>query len=187
MPQNASPFRDAATGCIETAAHLPAPWQVTLGDLRYDMRPVKAPVISGRLLTIFAWIATSSPLGPLIRRVLLLDNGLTQLRELAAQMPEVPPMYFPMYRMSPDERQAHDRAVAHAKSQSTTVEDLVYFPKHAYFTAASSDVMALHAAYTSSSTTPTAVADKILAALPAIQEARAARSLLRLGLCGAHS
>ena len=90
--------------------HLPAPWQVRLGDLRYDMRPVKAPVISGRLLTIFAWIATSSPLGPLIRRVLLLDNGLTQLRELAAQMPEVPPMYFPMYRMSPDERQAHVRS-----------------------------------------------------------------------------
>ena len=138
---------------------------VLLGDLTYDMEDAKAPVLTGLPLTVFAYIATQTPFGNILRRFLLLDNGITQLRELAAQMPEIPPLHHPMQRLS--------RAALTARTPATprTVDDCVPFltPDSTFFSAENSEVLALHEAYTASTTTPTAVAGKILAAIPDLQ------------------
>jgi Asp-tRNA(Asn)/Glu-tRNA(Gln) amidotransferase A subunit family amidase len=152
---------------------------VILGDTTYDIEHVKAPVVSGPSLRAFAWLGTETPLGHVIRRFLLLDNGMTKLRELAAQMPETPPLHHPMYRLNPAETAKH----AAAEGEGLTSDSLVPFPPaHALFTAETSDVLAMHEAFKASSheafkassssptVTPTVVASKILAAIPSLQE-----------------
>jgi len=136
-----------------------------LGSLEYDIEDAKAPILTGFPLTAFAYVGTQTPFGNILRRFLLIDNGITKLRELAAQMPEVPPLHHPMQRLSPS------KLTARTPESPITVEDYVPFPPPSSpFSAANSDVIALHEAYCSASTTPTAVASKILKALPALQE-----------------
>ena len=53
------------------------------------MPPLVAPVAQGWALAAMAHLLTRTPIGPAIRRMLLLDNGITVLRDLAAQMPDV--------------------------------------------------------------------------------------------------
>ena len=136
------------------------------------MEPAKAPVLTGPALTAFSWLATSTPFAHAIRRFLLLDNGVTKLRELAAQMGGLAPMYYPMERMNNARRVAHEAAVSAAQAASCTMDDIFRFPpkKHPLFNAESSDVVALHEAFKAESSTPTAVANKILSAFPALQD-----------------
>jgi hypothetical protein len=117
-------------------------------------------------------LATSTPFAHAIRRFLLLDNGVTKLRELAAQMGGLAPMYYPMERMNNARRVAHEAAVSAAQAASCTMDDIFRFPpkEHPLFNAESSDVVALHEAFKAESSTPTAVANKILSAFPALQD-----------------
>ena len=134
---------------------------------------VKAPVLTGPALTAFTWVATSTPFGHAIRRFLLLDNGVTKLRELAAQMGGLPPLYYPMERMDETRSKAWSKAQAAAQAASLTMDDIFKFPPqdHPLFNTEQSDVVALHEAFKAeTSTTPTTVASKILEAFPALQD-----------------
>ena len=147
-------------------------YSLMLGDPTYNMEDAKAPVIGGRALVAFSWLLTKTPLGHALRRHLLLDNDLTQLRELAAQMPETPPLHHPMLRLNKGQRRAHEAAVAAAAKAKIRMSDLAVFPpEHPFLTPETSDVLALHAAYkeATTTTTPSAVAAKILAAFPGLQ------------------
>jgi hypothetical protein len=70
-----------------------------LGVGQYDMKALSAPVVKSQLLQIFAWLLTRTRLGPLLRRVLLNGNGIVNVREMAALV-DLPPMYYPVRRVS---------------------------------------------------------------------------------------
>jgi hypothetical protein len=148
---------------------LPSSPSVILGDLSYNMASLKAPILTGAPLTAFTYIATKSPLGFVLRRFLLLDNGMTQLRELAAQMPETPPLHHPMMRMTKEQKLTHEEKVRAAAAAGITMDELAVWGSP-QFTAESSEVMALHEAFKSKASSPSKVANKILAAFPTIQE-----------------
>jgi hypothetical protein len=57
-----------------------------LGDSVYDAVPLSTPVASGRALTLLEWVLCDSLVGPMLRRLLLLQNGIHIMRELAAQV-----------------------------------------------------------------------------------------------------
>jgi len=75
-------------------------FDIELFDTSYDLVTVDAPVLSGWPLEIFAKIATRSPLSPLIMRFLINDHKLHLVRDFAAQIPEMPPLYYPMKRLT---------------------------------------------------------------------------------------
>lgn len=83
-----------------------------LGDPAYFMPALVAPVAQGRALSAMAYLMTRTPVGPTIRRLLLLDNGITVLRELAAQMPDVAPLHQPMHRLNKNALALHEAAAA---------------------------------------------------------------------------
>ncbi|CAK9055017.1 unnamed protein product [Durusdinium trenchii] len=86
-----------------------------LGDPTYNIKSMSTPVATGTLLRLLAWILADSPLGPLIRRVLLNDenNGSALLQDLALQACDSPghfALYHPMQRLSNEERARHVEA-----------------------------------------------------------------------------
>ena len=77
----------------------PANGGLRLGDPTYDIKQLKAPVVSGWKLQILSYILTQTRFGPSIRRFLLNDNNMHRLRELSAQIgPNHPPLSFPIRR-----------------------------------------------------------------------------------------
>ncbi len=78
---------------------------VKLGNLEYDVKVINTPVVTGKALEVFSYVATRTRLGPFIRRYLLNDNHVEIIRELAAQI-NLPPMYFPMRRVGKDQLNA---------------------------------------------------------------------------------
>jgi hypothetical protein len=147
---------------------------VMLGSTDYDMKAIVAPVLSGSLLEAFSYVATKTPFGFVLRRFLLLDNGITKLRELAAQMPEGVPMHHPMYRLKHGaEKDAHAAKVAEAESLSVTLDDFVPFvtSPNSPFNSDNSNVLRMHAAFQTGATTPSDVTAKLLRALPSLQDA----------------
>ena len=83
-----------------------------LGSPAYDMQSIVAPDASGLLLTSLTYLLTATPLGPSIRRLLLNDNKVEILRELAAQTLDTPPMYYPMRRVGKVIHEAHAAAAS---------------------------------------------------------------------------
>jgi Asp-tRNA(Asn)/Glu-tRNA(Gln) amidotransferase A subunit family amidase len=88
---------------------------IQLGVEPYSMAGLVAPALSGTMLRIFSRKSgrvsfLSSPLLPSellrylppLRRKLLNDNHMEQIRELAAQI-DLPPMYYPLYRPETEE------------------------------------------------------------------------------------
>ena len=67
-------------GCI-FPGHIPR-----FGDQSYDAYPLTAPVASGNALALLEWVLCDSLIAPLLRRLLLIKNGIHVLRELAAQV-----------------------------------------------------------------------------------------------------
>eukprot|EP01038_Epipyxis_sp_PR26KG_P016723 gene16723-22877_t len=66
-----------------------------LGERGYDMKTLDAPVANGILLQIIAYILVHSPFGPALRRRLLNDNDIVNIRKLASQI-HLPPLYHPI-------------------------------------------------------------------------------------------
>lgn len=71
---------------------------IKLGNTDYDVKVITTPVVTGKALEAFSYVATRTRLGPFIRRYLINDNHVEIIRELAAQI-TLPPMYFPMRRV----------------------------------------------------------------------------------------
>lgn len=145
---------------------------VLLGNMTYEYAGLVAPVATGSMLTLQSWILTSTPLGPFLRRVLLNDNKLHMLRELAKQIPYVAPLHFPMRRLSSEAHAVHTNAVLNGENAlSSAFKGLILdndtggdgggggpFPD--------SRVMAFYRAYSENKgNTPTVVIGKILKAL----------------------
>ena len=141
---------------------------VVLGDPAYDIEPLKAPIVSGYPLKLFSDLLTKSFLGSTLRRFLLQDNGLYKLRELASQLPNAPPLHFPMRRLNKVERASHDKAISLATSKGFDADSLLPFPKlprgvH------SSKVLDLHERFKQKETTPNAEAERVLRAMKQLQ------------------
>lgn len=79
------------------------PRNLKLGDPAYDIVPIQSPAADSWVLMVLTYILTRSPLGPSIRRILLKDNKINLLRDLAAQI-KLPPLHFPMRRLDKDSR-----------------------------------------------------------------------------------
>lgn len=78
-----------------------------LGDPAYDIRKLKAPVVTGWKLRVLAYLLTQTRFSPSIRRFLLNDNNMHRLRELQAQIgPLHPPLSHPIRRIP--QQQDHD-------------------------------------------------------------------------------
>lgn len=75
--------------------------RIVLGTLGYDIEVLDAPVADSVMLDALSYVLTRTRFGPFIRRFLLDNNKISDLRELASQM-DIPPMYFPMRRLSAD-------------------------------------------------------------------------------------
>ncbi|GBG25580.1 Glutamyl-tRNAGln amidotransferase subunit A, mitochondrial [Hondaea fermentalgiana] len=77
-----------------------------VGDGAYDLEPLVSPSLTGWPLKVVTKVITASPFGPLILRLLINDMGLHMVREFAAQLPRLTPMYYPMIRIKNDEKAA---------------------------------------------------------------------------------
>jgi Asp-tRNA(Asn)/Glu-tRNA(Gln) amidotransferase A subunit family amidase len=74
-----------------------------LGDLTYIPTEIHSPIASGFLLKFLSWILSQSPLSSTLLRNLLTKNGFWKLRSLGAQLGNLPPLHFPMMRLSKEE------------------------------------------------------------------------------------
>jgi hypothetical protein len=128
---------------------------------------VSAPVASGWALKLQSLILTQSPLGPAIRRHLLNSNGLHVLRELASQIPTLPPLHFPMKRLSGEAWATHAdsaskgalalaEAFGAGDANEPTAEEELF---------GASRTMEYRKAFLSGASTPTIVAERTLKAL----------------------
>lgn len=77
-----------------------------LGQGGYDVEELVIPGATGKMLEVLSYVMTKSRVAPFIRRVMLNQNKIVNLRELASQI-SLPPMYFPMRRLTPKEREQH--------------------------------------------------------------------------------
>ena len=94
------------------------PVSVQLGDLRYDIVPIDAPSATGPVLSALAALFTAPPVGPLLVRGLLNQNGVWKLRELARQVPDsVVQRFLPIQRLSQPEMERHEHLAQQATSQ----------------------------------------------------------------------
>lgn len=75
------------------------PTAIVLGEEGYDPRQLTAPVATGPVLEVIAYLLTATRAGPFLRRSVLNANGFDSLRTLAQQVTG-PPLYFPMRRLS---------------------------------------------------------------------------------------
>ncbi len=71
-----------------------------LGDTSYNVNALAAPVSVGLRLRFLAWLLAETPVGPPLRRILLKNNNMHNLRALSAQIPisSNPPLTHPINR-----------------------------------------------------------------------------------------
>ena len=85
----------------------------TLGDPTYDLEEIDAPVATGTKLRIITWVLADSPVGSLLRRVLLNQNGADELQDLALQVVDEGKSTVvnqPMRRLNAAEWKRHEAA-----------------------------------------------------------------------------
>ncbi|KAJ1428521.1 amidase signature domain-containing protein [Ochromonadaceae sp. CCMP2298] len=75
-----------------------------LGTPGYDKTALEAPVATSTLLQVLSFLLTRMPFSPALRRALINKNNIADLRELASQI-QIPPLTFPMMRVSLKEYQ----------------------------------------------------------------------------------
>jgi Asp-tRNA(Asn)/Glu-tRNA(Gln) amidotransferase A subunit family amidase len=113
---------------------------IQLGLEPYSMSGLVAPALSGTMLRIFSrkllalsfdlfFISLTDLLRylPPLRRKLLNDNHMEQIRELAAQI-NIPPMYYPLYRPNTDEIEESYRLANASQSLLSRDADKYSFP-----------------------------------------------------------
>lgn len=137
----------------------------------YDIVIMDAPVATGTLLHVLAWVLTQPAIGPLLTRFLLNNNKVWHIRELAAQVPQTVVFKpLPAYSVDAETMKRHQAA---ARQEQTAVDDAtdekairigmpsVYAPirggRPRYWGAAH-----YREAYETKATTPTSVADALL-------------------------
>lgn len=132
-----------------------------LGDLNYVYPAVKAPTATGTFLRVQSWLLTESPISPFLRRVLVNNNNIVNLRQLAIQT-DLPPLHFPIARLNAKDYQEHAEATPTAAT--LLANGLPSSPE-----TSDSKVMAMHRAFLSGSTTPEEVAKRLIKAVEKLQ------------------
>lgn len=72
----------------------------------YEWKILSAPSSNGVILDVASLAISKSSFGSLLKRLLLRNNNIHNLRELAVQVHD-PPMYFPVKRLQTYQRDAH--------------------------------------------------------------------------------
>lgn len=72
--------------------------KIELGAGGYDISVLAAPVATSTFLDVLSFLMTKTRVSPAIRRFMLNNNNIANLRELSAQI-DLPPMSFPMRRL----------------------------------------------------------------------------------------
>jgi hypothetical protein len=72
--------------------------RVILNSKGYDIRVIDAPIADGFVLDFFSKIISRTRIGPFIRRLLLNDNMIYNLRELASQI-RLEPLFYPIFHL----------------------------------------------------------------------------------------
>lgn len=78
----------AAASYMLNVVPLPNVPTLNLSTHGYDIVIMDAPVATGTLLHVLAWVLTQPAIGPLLTRFLLNNNKVWHIRELAAQVPQ---------------------------------------------------------------------------------------------------
>ena len=94
----------------------------TPGVGSYNINILTAPVATGGLLQFLGNVLGRSFIGASLRRILLNDNGVVNLRELATKL-RMEPLHFPMRVVS---KEAWDASDALAKNDGTSFDNLVH-------------------------------------------------------------
>lgn len=152
----------AARWCAFVLAPLPVGEPARpLDDGAYDLVDVAAPVAAGWRLRVLAALFRVDALYPALARFLLNANGVDRVRSLARAVPErVPSRPLPLVRLGAAE---YERQVAAAAAWSPDVAPRA--PRRRW------SVEDYARAYRSGATTPAAVAEALLAAVPRLEAA----------------
>ena len=81
---------------------------VVLGDGGYDIQPIDSPTATGWKLQVLSWLLAQGPIGGILRRNLLNKNEFYRLREISAQIPNLPVLHHPIRRLSTEERKERE-------------------------------------------------------------------------------
>jgi hypothetical protein len=105
--------------------------KIILGTEGYDISILDAPIAKGSMLEVFSYLMTKTRMSPVIRRFLLNNNNIANLRELASQI-EQPPMSFPMKRVNAERYQELTSEADVAEAQRILLEgfDVNNLPAH---------------------------------------------------------
>lgn len=82
-----------------------------LGELGYNVKSVQSPAVSGYPLQLISFLFTKSILGTIIMKLLMKQNNIYSLVQLSYQMKDVPPLHFPMQRLSCESANCHSNDV----------------------------------------------------------------------------
>jgi len=153
----------AARWCAFVLAPLPVGEPARpLDDRAYDLVDVAAPVAAGWRLRVLAGLFRVDALYPALARCLLNANGVHRVRSLARAVPErVPSRPLPLVRLGAAE---YARQVAAAAAWTPDVAPRAA-PRRRW------SVEDYARAYRSGATTPAAVAEALLAAVPRLEAA----------------
>jgi hypothetical protein len=72
--------------------------KIVLGTPGYDVTVLEAPIAMSSMLDALSYLMTKTRISPILRRFILNNNNIANLRELSAQI-EFPPMSYPMRRV----------------------------------------------------------------------------------------
>jgi Asp-tRNA(Asn)/Glu-tRNA(Gln) amidotransferase A subunit family amidase len=149
-----------------------------LDGTAYNLIDVTAPAMTGRVLTMFAYLAARTPLGPIVIRHLLNQNGIQLLRQLSASsvLKEVAhPTYFPMTRLSHVDHEYHCRMAEEFNPKilregipwNSSIDDGGQYRS----------ILDYHQLYQSRRAKPSQVMDQVLQGLETLQHLRMMRSV----------
>ena len=124
---------------------------------------MKAPVATGYVLQVLSSVLAESVLGNALRRILLNDNGIVLLRELASQI-ELGPLHFPMHIVS---QQEWDKSNALNNDRDTSFKSILKtgISNHDQRDTRWRTVMDYHEAYKSGHITPSMVMNNTLSTI----------------------
>lgn len=127
--------------------------------LYFRLKAVDAPVATGFMLDLIATAMTKTRFGPFLRRLVVNDIGVHKLRDLASQI-DLPPLHFPMHRLSAkDWNRHHDMSNIDKSSVKNALTRGV--TSHVKTTRQRTS-MEYHRAYLSGQTKPSKVMKKLL-------------------------
>lgn len=135
-----------------------------LGSGGYNIVSLAAPIATGSILEIIAAVLSNVYIGPPLRRMLLNDNNIVKLRELASQLP-LEPLHFPMDRVN--SVQWNEAAKLSASFETSFQKNFLLngLPNHANHDSRWRSVQDYNDAYRSGKTTPSAVMKGTLLAI----------------------